>query len=368
MRHVSLTAIFVAALATAAGAQTPGARPDNYYAAGNRVDIASPMPADVIVAGRDVTIRQPVAGDIAAAGWRLELSAKADDDVRLAGSDVFVNAPVTGDVTIAGGTVTLGPQSIVNGRSWLTGNTVRIDGVLEREVSVAAANVIVTGEIRQPARIIAERFEVAKSARLLAPVTYRGPTQAIIADGATIGGPITYTRIEAREARQARQTSVASTVLFSIHLFLAGLLVIAFLPRTEASIVETLRRRPLESVLAGFTLVITVPIAALVLIASVFGLPFGLMLAALYAVLLFAGVLTTAFFIGEWEGRLLTTEPIVTRRRQVMLLLAGVLTLALLRSLFGALTVFVSIPFGFGALAVWFYQSIVGATRAPAAA
>lgn len=368
MRTISLAAILILILTTATGAQSPSARPDNYYAAGNRVDITAPMPADVLVAGREVMIRQPVAGDILAAAWRVELAAKADDDVRLAGSEIYLNAPVEGDVTIAGGSITLGPQSTVGGRSWITGNTVRLEGVLEREVSIAAANVLVTGEIRQPLKIVADTFEVAAGARLLAPVTYRSPKEAIIAPGATVAGPMTYTRIEPREAREARQLPVVSTLLFSVHLFLAGLLVIAFLPRTEASIVDTLRRHPGKSILAGLTLFITVPVAALFLIASVLGLPFGLMLAAAFAVLLFAGVLTTAFFVGEWEGRLLRSEAMMTRQRHAMLLLAGVLTLALLRSVVGGLAVFVSILFGFGALAVWIYQSMVRVPHPPAAA
>lgn len=368
MRILPLSAFLVIALATVAAAQPSATRPDNYYAAGNRVDITAPMPADVIVAGRDVTIRQSVSGDIAAAGWRVELAGRADDDVRVAGSEIVVNAPVMGDVTMAGGTITLGPQSIIGGRSWITGNTVRIDGVLDRDVSVAAANVIVTGEIRQPTRIVAERLEIAKGARVWGPLTYRGPQPAIVADGAMVQGPVTYTRIAPREARRAREMPVASTLLFSIHLFLAGLLVIVFLPRTEASIVETLRRQPGKSALAGLTLVVTVPIAALFLILSVLGLPLGLVLAAMYAVLLFAGVLTTAFFVGEWEGRVLGSDTGMTRRRQVVLLLAGVLTLAVLRVLFGGFTVFVSMLFGFGALALWMYQSIVKSERAPAAA
>ena len=63
------------------------------------------MPADVIVAGRQIDIIQPVAGDILAAGWRVVLSARADDDVRIAAGEVAINAPVTGDLTVAGGVI-----------------------------------------------------------------------------------------------------------------------------------------------------------------------------------------------------------------------------------------------------------------------
>jgi len=60
--------IVTAALMSVAGlqSQTPAAdRPplhaDNYYAAGNHVEVTTPMGADVIVAGRQIDIARPVA-------------------------------------------------------------------------------------------------------------------------------------------------------------------------------------------------------------------------------------------------------------------------------------------------------------------
>ena len=140
------------------------------------------------------------------------------------------------------------------------------------------------------------------------------------------------------------------------------------MPRTERSVIGTLRAQPLKSLLAGFTLLITVPIAALLLIVTVLGLPVGLVLAAAYAVALFAGVLTTAFFLGDAEARWLNPQTETTRGRQAALLLAGVLTLALLRTVLGGVAVFLAILFGLGALSVWLYQTYVRATHAPAAA
>jgi hypothetical protein len=372
MRTLRLFALLTLPLlpmaATTASAQTPSARPDNYYAAGNTVVIATPMPGDVVVAGREVDIRQPIAGDILAAGRRIELAARADDDVRLAGSEVIVNAPVSGDVTIAGGSITLGRDAHVNGRSWITGRSVRIEGVLERELNVAAAEVVIVGELRKPVRIVAETLDIRPGARVLAPIAYRGANEATIAKDATVAGPITFTRIDAREAQRARQWPAASTFLFVTHLFLAGLLVIVFLPRTERSVIDTLRAQPLKSLLAGFTLLITMPIAALLLIVTVLGLPIGLVLAATYAVALFAGVLTTAFFLGDAEARWLNPQTETSRGRQAALLLAGVLTLALLRIVLGGVAVFFAILFGLGALSVWLYQTYVRATHAPATA
>jgi hypothetical protein len=63
--------------------------------------------------------------------------------------------------------------------------------------------------------------------------SYKSPTEARVAEGATIVGPITFDRIPEREARQARTFPTGSSVLFALHLFVGGLLVIFLLPRLE---------------------------------------------------------------------------------------------------------------------------------------
>lgn len=353
----AMTAVLgVSLVAQTSDADGRSIRADNYYAAGNRIEIATPMAGDVVVAGREISITQPVSGDVLAAGWRVSLSGRADDDVRIAAGEVVVNAPVAGDLTVAGGDVTVGADARVDGRGWITGRTVRINGVMNRNLEIAGATVQIAGEIKDQVRITAEKLEILPSARILAPLIYKGPSDVQIAEGAVINGPVTFDRIPARQARQARAFPSASTLLFSLHLFLAGTLVLLFLPRVEESVVATLRAQPWKSLLAGFVLLVTVPVAAVLLILSILGLPLGLALGALYAMALFAGVLATAFFVGDAEAKVFKFGPVTTRGQQVMLLLAGVLTLAVLRSLLGGFIVLVSELFGFGALMLWIYR------------
>jgi len=247
-----------AALTVASGAQQSepdtkaSLRPDNYYAAGNELELTSPMGADVIVAGRRIDIKQRVAGDILAAGWRVTLSGPADDDVRIAAGEIAINAPVTGDVTLAGGDVTIGADARVGGRSCITGNIVRVAGTFDRELQIAGATVQISGETRQPLKVVADTLEIQPGARILAGLSYKSPFEARIAEGVTVSGPVTFDRIQEREARKAREFSTGSSLLFAVHLFLAGFLVILFLPRFETSVVATLRARPWRSLLAGF--------------------------------------------------------------------------------------------------------------------
>lgn len=330
----------------------------DYYAAGNRVDVRSPVDGDVVIAGRVLTITRPVSGDVLAAGWRVTLDTSVTDDVRIAAAEVAVNGAVKGDLTIAGGDVAFGPQTRVTGRTWLTGGNVRTEGVLERQVHIAAGTVQIAGEIKEPVDIVAERLEILPTARVVAPLTYRGPTEARVAQGAMVTGPITYHRVAATEARRARWFGSMSSALFALHLAIAGLLFLILFPRFAASAVETLRAEPGRSLLAGFALLVIVPVAALLLVVSVLGIPLGLTLAAVYGIALFLGILTTAMYVGDVEARLLNTGPLTSRAQQRLMLLAGVVTLALLRSvpLVGSVVVFAAIVSGLGALALWTYR------------
>ncbi|HET7699020.1 MAG TPA: hypothetical protein VFK57_25095 [Vicinamibacterales bacterium] len=359
IRALGFAAIpFAAVVAAQPPPVLPATRPDNYYAAGNRIDVSRAMLGDVVVAGRQIEITQPVVGDILAAGWRVSLSARADDDVRMAGAEIAVNAPVNGDLTIAGGDVALGTGSRVNGRSWITGGHVRIDGQFDRELRIAGGTVQIGGELRRPVTIIAEKLEVLPTARILSTLEYKAPAPAVIAGGAAITGPVTFTRIEAREARRAHSFRAVSSVLFMLHLSIAGLLLLWLMPQFTSRVVDTLRAAPAQSALLGFALVFVIPVTALFLIFSILALPIGVALAALYVVGLLAAVLAAAFFVGDVESRFFKRTTATAQSRAVWLL-AGVLSLAILRAIpvVGAVVVFICVLFGLGALTLAAYDA-----------
>ena len=348
-------------LGSAAQAGQQSVRSDNYYAAGNRIDITTPMGGDVVVGGRQVDIQQPVSGDILAAGWRVTLAARAEDDVRIAAAEVVVNAPVSGDLTLAGGDVHLGPQASIGGRSWITGRRVRIEGVIDRELRIAGETVILAGEIRQPVSVMAETVDILPGARLLAALTYQSPQDVRIAAGAVVEGPIIFDRIPPGEARRARSFPALSGFLFAVHLFVGGLVLTWLLPRFEGATVAKLRVQPARSLLAGCSVLLATPVIALMLIITVLGLPVGLALGALYGIALVVGLVVTALFMGSAEARLLDIRPIATGTQRAMLLLAGAVTLAVLRALLGPAVVLIGIVFGLGAAALVVYDTYAGA-------
>src|SRR5687767_633593 len=357
--HVCTLVLLLAALPTLAA--RPGAQsleptsmpppPQNYYAAGNHLDIRGPILGDAVLAGRDVRIRQSVDGDILTAGWHVALSGVAHDDVRIVGGNVRLEAPVDGDVTVAGGDVTIGPQVRVAGRAWMSGGTVRVEGTFARDIRIAGGHVVLGADVTGPVEVVAERIEILPGARLRGPLTYRSPEEAAIAPGALLEGPVTFKRVDRREARQARARRGVSSLLFALHVFITGLLVIVLVPRATLDVAATLQRQPGRSLAIGLALLVTLPVAAILLMISILGLPLGVAMVALYLVALLVGLVITAFVVGQLEARLIQRTPAGTRGSHAMLLFAGVVTLAVLRSLpiVGGMVVFASVLFGLGA-------------------
>jgi hypothetical protein len=305
---------------------------------------------------------------VLAAGWHISLTGPARDDVRIAGRQLTLAAPIAGDLTAAGADVSIEPATQVSGRTWLTGATLNVNGVFEREVRLAGGTVRLGGEFRQPVQIVAEKLEVLPSARVLAPLSYKSPNPATISGSAVMNGPVSYTAVSQREARQAHAFRVVSSVFFAINLIVAGALLFWLLPRVAGGAVSTLRSVPGRSLLLGLALFVGVPFAALVLVLSLVGAPVGLSVAALYAVALLVGLVTSAFRVGEWEAHLFGGTDLTSLKQRAVMLVAGVVTLSVLRAVpvFGTLVVFVSIVFGLGALVLSFVNRPAAGTTAPA--
>jgi len=342
------------------GAQRAVSPNENYYAAGEHVVLRAPVERDAVMAGRVVTIGQPVGGDVLAAGWQVTLNAPAADDVRMVGANVAIQSSVRGDLTAAAGDLSVAPGVEVSGRAWLSGGTVRLDGIFDRDVRIAADRVVIGGELRGPLQVTAQRLEILPTARVSGAIAYKGPQPAIVATTAVVPQPIAFTKIPASAARNARWPRGVSSVVFGTHLFIGGLLLLLLLPTVVGRPLNALHTAPAFSLLAGVAMLVTVPFVAVLLIVSLVGLPVGLILGAAYLAALFLGVVTMAIFVGDLEARLLGGAPMTTTGRKVLFLFAGVVTLGIIRSIpvLGTAVVVGAVVMGLGAIGLALYRGV----------
>ncbi len=336
-----------------------GAIDEDVYAAGGTVDILATVEGDVVVAGGRVNVEQRVSGDVMAAGGTVSVGAAIGDDVRLAGGDIRISGSVGDDAIAAGGNVTLMPDGSVNGRAWFSGGRIDVAGAVGRELMAAGGRIVLSGRVNGDVKLTGRAIRILDSATIDGDLVYRSPREAEIASGAQIRGTVSYEPVE-RPVLAVVATVAGLGIVVLLSLIVTGSTLFLMFPRFTGTAVTTIRAEPWKCLGLGLAVFAATPIVISVLFFTVIGWLPAIIIGALYLILLLAGFLTGAFFVGDL-GRGLLRRGEVTRVGRLwsfVIALIGI-TLIGLVPLIGALLPFALILLGVGVLKLGLYRAYV---------
>jgi hypothetical protein len=332
---------------------------DDVYAAGGTVDILATVEGDAVLAGVRVTVGERVNGDVMAAGGVVNVRADIADDVRLAGGDVVVGGTVGDDAMAAGGNVTLAPDARVSGRAWLSGGRIDVAGTVDGELTAAGGRILLSGQIRGDVDLTGHAISILDSAIIDGNLVYRSPRVAEIAPGAQIRGTTRYEPIE-RPTMPIVAAAAGMGILVLLSLIVTGSALFLMFPRFIGAAVAAIRGEPWKTLGLGLAVFAATPVVIGLLFMTVIGWLPAVVIGALYLILLLAGFLTGAFYIGDASFRLARRESVSHARRLGSFVAALVLILLLaLVPLLGVLLLFVLLLLGLGALNLGLYRAYV---------
>ena len=256
-RDMKTTLLLLLALACSTGALA-----DREIRAGANLDIDQPVSDDLFAAGAHVTLSAPVAGKARLTGGQVEIDAKGsahdtviaggnvtvrgkiDGDLRASAGHVMLDSQVTGDATVNAGSLQLGPNARIDGKLKFRGES------LERDPAA-----VVTGGVTQ--------------------TTGRRHAWHHSPYGGFIGGAIV-----------------------TLDLVILAALMAALLPGTSKRMQEELRAHPGLAPLMGFIALLCIPIAAVLAMVTVIGIPLGVLAILGYIALLMMSFVVTAVVVG----------------------------------------------------------------------
>lgn len=324
--------------------------------------------ADRFAAGGNVRISQPVAGDLFAAGGNVNVDAAARGDTVVAGGDVRVRSGVGqslyaagGRVTVegvidrgarvAGGQVEFGRQSVVGGNVSAAGGEVRIDGKVAGYVQASGGQVVINGTVGGDAEVTAGQIELGPDARIAGKLRYLSDSELRRDPAAQIGGGIERIELRGHAHERSAGRGVAGW-LWTLGQMVLAAVVVAALPALSARIAQTAQSRPGWSLLAGFVALVSIPVAALLLLVTLIGAPLSLLVLALYFAVLVAGYAATGIALGDWGLRRFRAEAVTRAGWRIAAAVLGVLAIAVIGRVpfLGGLIVLLALLVGIGAL------------------
>jgi hypothetical protein len=230
-----------------------------------------------------------------------------------------------------------------------------IDGRVRNGVIALNGEVLVRGVVEDNVVAADGRVVVAESGRLEGDVVSRH--RPVVETGGRFDGDWERWNPRAWSRSAAIFTRLAIWVAFTVSTLVLGLILGLLAPRAPAAVHRAARERTWPVVGWGVVLAIGLPLAAVLVMATIVGLPLGL--ATLFALGLVYGIGYTA---GAWVlGRI-----VAARARPILSFLAGwgILRVVALVPVLGGLSWLAAIVVGLGAIAVAAYR----ARRVPAPA
>jgi hypothetical protein len=266
---------------------------------------------DSTFVGGRVQVDEAVDGPLTAAAGRISVNAPVSGSARLAAGRIHINAAVTGDVQAAAGRVT-------------------IDAPIGGDVKVAAG-----------------ALKLGPNARIAGSLHFRG-ARFERDPGAQVAGTIDHSTAHTREI--APFGGAAGRWIWTATLVLLAALAAAAMPGASTRMARELRERPGMAPLLGFIAITCIPVAAVLVMITIIGIPIGILALFAYAALLLVGYVCVSVVVGGLLLERVKVESAALWAWRAGAAALAMLLLALLTRIpfVGGLILFAALVFGVG--------------------
>lgn len=326
------------------------------YLAGSTINVSGKINGDLYCAGQTITISGEVTGDILCAGQTITMTGSVAGDVRLAGQTVSVSSNVRKSASLFGQTIILGRDGKIGQDATVTGQSVTIDGSIGRDLVVASASADINATIGRDVTAYTDAFHLGKNAAIGGTVDYTSPQTLTRAKGASVAGKINYTEATEYTGRDTDAYSPFAAIVWSFMLLGSALIFALIFPRVLHGTTETSAKsapQALLAILVGFIATIVVPVAILLLMVTILGIPLGIVLLFAWLFVLALSGVFAAYFAGRviWRSQ--------TNALLIMLAGSALIVILLMIPILNVLITLLCIWYGSGVILLRLKQHFV---------
>jgi len=286
------------------------------FVAGSSITVDGKIQGDLFCAGQSITVNGTVDGDVICAGQSITINGNVGGAVRVAGNNIVIAGKVSRNVMMAGANLSIAPNAQIGWDLQFAGAMADIRGKVSRDVDGAAANTTIAGNIGRNVYLALDNnreknnndthsnLTVTKEAVVNGSLTYYAKNDANIESGSTIKGSVEKKAItwDNKKTEKKGAAAIAWLWYIVISLFAAvafGLLLVGLLPKTIQGITDLMREKPWASIGWGFIFLFLTPIAVVLIMITMIGLPIGLTILGLWILLMYPAKILAAIMLGK---------------------------------------------------------------------
>ncbi len=274
---------------------------EDLYIAGNEITIDGTVNGDLWAVGNTITVNGQVTGSIVAAGQTVVVNGQTGHSAKLGGQLVKVTGPVEGDLFMLGSNLTLSASSRVGADLFLAAGSAGIRAPVAGNLKGAVGTLIIASGVEGNVDVEVDNLTIASSGAVGGNLEYRSFNEVEIEQGGTVAGTINQI-IPEEPVQKGFFASVAGIAAWKIISFamilLIGIILVLVAPYRLIAMAGAIRTRPWQSLGWGAVVLFATPVAIIVVLITVIGIPLGLITAALYAIAIYLSQIPVALLIG----------------------------------------------------------------------
>ena len=300
----------------------------NMYIVGGDVSSAAPIMGDEIAVGGTIILSGAVSNDVAAAGGSVTIPATVSGDLRVMGGTIVVSGEVKGDVVAMGGQTDVSGPGIGGDVFW-AGSNLTITAPVTGNLHLRGAHVTIDAPVKGNIYFSGETLTLGSRAVIAGTLSYSSPKEVVMKDGSQVTGAVNY---DAATAMPDKNTvaAIISLSLFAKFLmtFFCALILGLLLNAYSKELVVEAALQPMAELGRGFVTIVVLPVAAIVLLISVIGIPLGVLGLLCFVSALVYGSIAAPIIIGSILHRSIQKTP--DFRVNWMTILTGAIVYSLL--------------------------------------
>ncbi len=269
---------------------------ENFFKAGNAIDIAGTLKKDAYVIGNIVTVDGVIEGDLIGAGSTLKINGEVKGSVRFIAENIIINGQVGKNLLAAGNLINLENNGSVGWEVLSAGNLIDMKGKVGSDLKAIGTILNINNEINGRVHAQMTEINLGDQALITGDFNYYSEKDLVKKEQAQILGQIN--KIENfgfTKSQPAKDFSYyLGKFIFSYLSFLLLAIVLIVLMRKKIDLVTMEIKSNLAKNLGwGILLLFGVPLLAVLILLTIVGLPISLVVMMIY----FAVVLVSRIFV-----------------------------------------------------------------------
>lgn len=270
------------------------------YAAGANVTIVGSVVGDAMLAGGNIFVGDTISENATLFGGTVNVVGTIGKDLRIASGKSLVRGNIGGDLVSASGNLQVITGTVISGDVNVAGGSVQIDGEVMGGVNGVVGALQINGVVHGSVNVTADTVVVGPNAVIDGSLVYSSTKPATLEEGAMVKGENTFTQVDTRTRTERLLPTLWGTWIFIkfIVLMVSALLIQAIFKSISDTLVYTAIESPGWSVVRGFVLLVASPFALALVTLTFIGIPFVVLGAAAYILLLVLAYLFSPIVIG----------------------------------------------------------------------